>query len=196
MNKVTYLDGKEDGVKALAQAAYPAYGGRIFKFEARDSVALSGSYWDGGSRSSYVGINLETRKSVAVPQFDPPQFGGPIETPKVVLRPNFAIVEHSFFCGKDMGLTFYIHPSDAPQMITESDSVTDDEKIVLEFTAALKNTYGGRTNIRLGEARRKYGITRERWEDAQGPLKPRKLLNKAGSITPQGRNVDTSPYRS
>jgi hypothetical protein len=192
--KTTYLSGTEPGVKELGQAV--GYTGRKYAFKAVEEVQVKSTYWDGGSRSTWTAVKLSTRQVVPLPKFDPPQFGGPQSIPPIPLEQDMAIIEHSIFCGKDMGLTIYIHPSDSPQMITETDSATDDEKIVLEFTAALKNTYGGRTNIRLGEARRQYGITLERWEAAQGTLKERKLLTKVGSITPSGRNIDTSPYRS
>lgn len=191
----TYLTGKEDGIKMLAMAVFPGYKGRRYKFQTVTSVSLDGTYWDGGSRSSYGGVNLATGKSAPLPQFDPPQFGGPVSTPKVDVRPGMAVVEHSIFCGKDHGITFYVHPDDAPALIPAPADVTEDEKIVLLFTSTLKNSYGGKSNIRFTEATDRYGISQDAWTAAQDSLKARKLLNKAGSITPDGRNVDTAPYR-
>jgi len=192
---ITYLDGNEPNIQRLARAVFPSYRGRKFSFEVADSVALTGTYWDGGSRSSYGGVNLSTFQAASLPQFDPPQFGGPIQTPKVEVRPGMAIVEHSIFRGRDAGITFYVHPSDAPQLLPEPESVTEDEQIVLVFTHARKNTYGGRSNIRFTEAHRRYGITADRWTAAQETLKARKLLRANGSITPAGKNVDTGEYR-
>ena len=131
-----------------------------------------------------------------MPHFDPPQFGGPRETPVAELRPDLAIVEHSIFCGKDMGLTFYIHPSDAPQLLPDTPDATENERIVLEFTSGLKNTYGGRTNIRFTEAGRKYGISAEDWETAVQSCISKGWLRKNRAITPDGRNVDTGDIRS
>ena len=192
---ITYLDGNEPNVQRLAQAVFPSYRGRKFSFEVADKVALTGTYWDGGSRSSYGGVNLSNFQAASLPQFDPPQHGGPIQTPEVEGRPGMAVVEHSIFCGRDTGITFYVHPSDAPQLLPEPESVTEDEQIVLAFTRSLKNTSGGRSNIRFTEAHRRYGIPADRWTAAQETRKARTLLRKNGSDTPAGRNVDTGEYR-
>jgi len=191
---ITYLDGNEPNVQRLAQAVFPSYRGRKFSFKVADSVALTGTYWDGGSRSSYGGVNLSNFQAASLPQFAPPLHGGPIQTPEVEVRPGMAVVKHSIFCGRDTGITFYVHPSDAPQLLPEPESVTGDEQIVLAFTHR-KNTYGGRSNVRFTEAHRRYGITADRWTAAQEDLKARKLLRANGSITPAGRNVDTGEYR-
>ncbi len=192
---ITYLDGNEPNIQRLAQAVFPSYRGRKFSFQVADSVALTGTYWDGGSRSSYGGVNLSNFQAASLPQFDPPQHGGPIQTPEVEVQPGMAVVEHSIFCGRDTGITFYVHPSDAPQLLPEPESVTEDEQIVLAFTRSLKNTSGGRSNIRFTEAHSRYGITADRWTAAQEDLKARKLLRANGSITPAGRNVDPGEHR-
>jgi len=192
---ITYLDGNEPNIQRLARAVFPSYRGRKYSFQVADSVALTGTYWDGGSRSSYGGVNLSNFQAASLPQFDPPQHGGPIQTPEVEVRPGMAVVKHSIFCGRDTGITFYVHPSDAPQLLPEPESVTEDEQIVLAFTKSRKNTYGGRSNVRFTEAHRRYGITADRWTAAQEDLKARKLLRANGSITPAGRNVDTGEYR-
>mgnify|MGYP003651982422 CR=1 FL=1 len=182
---ITYLDGNEANVKRLARAVFPHYRGRKFSFQVVETVALTGTYWDGGSRSSYGGVSLADYSAATVPQFEPPQFGGPTQAPTVEVKPGMVVVEHSIFCGRDTGITFYVHPSDAPQLLPEPDSVTEDEKIVLLFTGSLKYT----------EAHSRYGITADRWTAAQEALKVRKLLRANGSITPAGRNVDTGEYR-
>ena len=190
MNR-TYLTGTETGIKALALAAFPGYNGRKFAFKATESVELHDMDWSGGTHSDYAGVNLATRQAIAVPDLHLPR-----TTPTVALHQGLAIVEHRRFCGKDMGIVFHVHPTDAPQMLPPAVEATDDEKIVLAFTGALKNTYSGRKNIRLTEAHRAYRITADRWVAAQDSLKARKLLTKSGAITPDGRNVDTTPYRT
>ena len=157
---ITYLDGNEANVKRLARAVFPHYRGRKFSFQVVETVALTGTYWDGGSRSSYGGVSLADYSAATVPQFEPPQFGGPTQAPTVEVTPGM-----------------------------------EDEKIVLLFTGSLKNTYGGRSNVRYTEAHSRYGITADRWTAAQEALKARKLLRANGSITPAGRNVDTGEYR-
>jgi len=193
---MTYLNGNEKNIQRLARAVFPSYRGRKFQFRATETVTLTGTYWDGGSRSEYGGVNLSNFRAANLPQFDPPEFGGPASAPKIDIRPGMAVVEHSISAGRDTGITFYIHPSDAPSLLPEPESVAEDEQIVLAFTNALQNSYGGRSNIRFTEAKRRYGITADRWTAAQEQLKGRKLLRKNGSITPAGRNVDTGDYRA
>lgn len=43
----------------------------------------------------------------------------PVEGKTVELSPEVLIVEHSIFCGKDSGITVYVHPSVMPKLLTE-----------------------------------------------------------------------------
>jgi hypothetical protein len=75
-------------------------------------------------------------------------------------------------------------------MLPAGDSgASEAQTIVLLATAALKNTYGGETGIRFREASRKFGISREAWETATAECITAGTLNKAGAITPKGRNA-------
>jgi len=82
-----------------------------------DFVALDGTYWDGGSRYTYHTINLATRKVGAAPQYAPPQFGGPRETPQAPLISGAAIVRIGIFCGKTATVKIYLHPEDAAHLL-------------------------------------------------------------------------------
>ena len=79
---------------------------------ATTSVTLTGTYWDGGSRSTYTAIRLADMAIETAPQFNPPQFGGPASPPVVPLRQGYVIIEHGIFCGKPSEPTIYVHPSD------------------------------------------------------------------------------------
>ena len=99
------------------------------------------------------------------------------------------VVQHTNSYGGRRHLHIYVHPDDAPRLLPPAEGVTDNEKIVLTYTARLKNTYGGETNIRFREASRETKITAGEWENAKTALISRKLLNKAGAITVAGRNA-------
>jgi hypothetical protein len=174
----------------LMRAAFPSYHGRQFKICVTDTVCVS-SYWDGGSKDSFVFVDLETAEtSRQVPPqsaFDPVIPGAEA----VTLPAGAGCVEHTIYRGKDLGLSLHLSPANATKMLPDPDPVSDDESTVLQFTATYKNTYGGRTNIRFAEAAEETGITHERWSEAVRTLTARKLLNKAGSITPAGRNAAT-----
>ena len=73
-------------------------------------VRISGSYWDGGSRSDYFLVNIATKEVVPIPGVSPMQFGGPKEDPVQHLQPGFAIIEAGTFCGKPSTPTVYLHP--------------------------------------------------------------------------------------
>jgi hypothetical protein len=175
-------------LRAMARVAFPSYNGRTYELDASGVVDVR-SYWSGGSRDTFVAVNLATRRTLAVPQNGTPFDGGPIARDGVAIPLGFAIVEHSIFCGRDVGITFHVHPNAAAQLLPLPIDVSDDQRTVLKYTARLKNTYGGESDIRYREAARDTAITRERWTIAQAQLRERRMLNAANAITPSGRNA-------
>ena len=164
--------------------------GQKFNAQVTESITLHNTYWSGGTKSNYYYINMLTgQKSPVTGTPSPHHFGGDMEGRKVIIEPNRAIVEYSTFCGKDMGLTFYIHPDNAQQLIPAPCDITDNQKIVLEYTARYKNSYGGKSNIRFCEARQDRGITESDWDSAKQACIDAGYLRKNGSITPDGRNA-------
>lgn len=75
-----------------------------------EKVTISGSYWDGGSRSDYFLIDLRTMHATPIAGVAPMQFGGPKEDPVVNLEPHQAVVCAGTFCGKPATPTVYLHP--------------------------------------------------------------------------------------
>ena len=74
------------------------------------AVALDGTCWDGGSRSVYYLVHIDSRHAEALPSSVPPQFGGPTVVPTKAIQPGYAIVEAGTFCGKPATPTVYLHP--------------------------------------------------------------------------------------
>jgi len=175
-------------VKAMASKTFPAYRGRTFKLSSSSHPIDVTSYWGGGSRDYYVALNLTTGKTLPVPQNGTPFDGGPVAPDGVGVPPGYLIAEHTIFCGKDLGITFHVHPDTSTKFLPDPVELTDDGRIVLNLTSGLKNTYGGETDIRFREAQRD-GMTRDRWDTAQARLIADKLLNRAGAITTAGRNA-------
>lgn len=164
---------------------------REYEVEVTEEVKLSDNYWSGGgTRYEYRGVDLETGK-VLSPSFD--EYGNPFtcpHVPTVKLQPNHAIVKFGCFCGKKMSPTIFIHPQNANKLLTTTKTeLSDNERIVLFYTRSLKSSYGGISNYRWHEAHRKHGISLEDWEEAKTSLISKKLLNKRGAITPDGRNA-------
>jgi hypothetical protein len=65
----------------------------------------------------------------------------------------------------------------------------EDEKIVLAAIRSLKSSYAGIPNYRFHCVHKKTGITLERWNEVKESLTKKGYLNKAGAITPNGKNV-------
>lgn len=180
-----YLDPKQ-----VPDYLRGGYTGRQYQAKISDTVYLTDTSWGGGSRSTYQFVDLATGARKPVPgNPDPYQFGGDMEGTTVEIPVNCAVVEHSIFCGKDMGLTFHLHQCDAQKLLPAPDLLTMAEQIVLAATRTYKNTYGGKSNIRYHEASRETGIEEHDWETAKKVLISRNLLNKAGSITVSGKNA-------
>src|SRR5208282_4301670 len=61
------------------------------------------------------------------------------------LPAGIAMVVHSMFCGKDMGLTFHVHPDSAAKLLPAGgEPLTETQKLVLNATASLKSSYNGK----------------------------------------------------
>jgi hypothetical protein len=103
-------------VSAIIRAADPSYRKQKAALYARESLALSGTYWDGGSRNTYTAVDLSTLRAVAAPQFDPPQFGGG-DTRTVAIPEGIAIVRTGVFCGKTAYAAVYLNPANMARLL-------------------------------------------------------------------------------
>lgn len=104
-------------LKRIIQAAFPNYKKRTASFRVFTGKRNVNSYWDGGSRSEFVLIELATMRRKPLPTASHPfydisskgltnQKAEAIETDHVgnvyltELPPGFALVEAGTFCGK------------------------------------------------------------------------------------------------
>jgi hypothetical protein len=182
-----WIDKPDETIRKIVNATFPSYKGRKFQLSTDIPTRLD-SYWSGGSRSFYSFYELNTGKVLDVGSNHPFfEAGKPRELE--TLPPGIVIVKHSIFCGKDMGITIYANSGDLAPMLPPKVELTQNEKIVLEYTRSLKSSYAGIKNYRFHEAKREKGICLEEWEAAKAALIERKLLNKRGAITPAGRNA-------
>lgn len=173
-------------------SAFPNYNGRKYYVVSGYTVQLSGDSWEGGSKTTYVGVNMKTGKT-ASPSI---QYGNPFtnstgKIPYVKLQLNFAIVAHRVFCGQDCGLVAYVHPDNFTKLLPHEVALTGDEKVVLRCTKENKSSYGGISNYRFHIAHTRYGMAWNVWINTKAALVEKKLLDKRGAITTQGRNAIT-----
>lgn len=102
----------------VIRAADSTYRKHQATLSARETVCLSGTYWDGGSRSEYTAVDLVTGRSKGAPHYDPPQFGGPMVDPVVAIPEGIAIVETGIFQGKQATARVYVNPSNMAKLLT------------------------------------------------------------------------------
>jgi hypothetical protein len=200
-----YLDSKL--VPASLRCGYT---GKKFKAHVCETVRVpaDAGLWSGGSREVFTMLRIGDGASLPLPGRDAAPWGDarrvedapPARCERVIaLTPGIAVVCHSYFCGNDMGLVFYLHPQDAAPMLPACmDELTDDERHVLA-SMGFKSSYNGKDRFQLQrdqtnppwspKAEHKPFPTREAWAVAVASLKTRGFLTQQGGITPAGRNA-------
>lgn len=173
-------------VPAVLLRAFPDYRGRTFAAVVGATVTLDGAFWSGGSRSTYLGLELATGRvaTAAAAATNPPQFGGLPQTAVVELAQGWAVVEHIIHCGKDHGLVFHVRPDcvaallPAPAVVELSPAAL----VVLYVTCSLK------AHARRSEAAH-HGVNGGAYDSALAELKALGYVDPRGAATVAGRNV-------
>lgn len=98
--------------KKIGKLAYPSYKGRKFREDRKGRVTFYDLNWSGGTRNTYTLVRLTDGATDPGVRNLPP-WANPFEGKTVEIPAGFAIVEHSFFCGKDSGLTVYYAKQEA-----------------------------------------------------------------------------------
>jgi hypothetical protein len=166
-----------------------SYNGKKFRAVITDTVHIGSQGWSGGSQTTYSMVDLATGNTLPIVDTRPwPQNQSSLgERP---ISAGVAVVEHTTYRGRDLGLTFYIHPENAPQYLPlVSDNLTYEEKLILAAMKRYKASY------RWVELERK-GITRERYEsEFKSDLVSAGYVTARNAITVKGRNVDISEIK-
>jgi hypothetical protein len=114
------LSFKDPKVRRIIQAAFP---GAKTRRPVRVRICQSyhvNDYWDGGSRTYSVFVrlsDLSVMSSAAMPKASRQVAGNPFGLPigDIEIGEGFAVVEHSIFCGKDMGYRIVVGETKALQ---------------------------------------------------------------------------------
>ena len=172
-------------VPNLIRGTFPTWKGKKVRLQAAETVTISNLNWGGGTRSQYRACTLSgqpTGNADAANQTAP--WNNPVEGKPVQIPTGHVLVEHSIFCGKDAGLTIYVHPQDMPRYLPTAgaDTLTPEEVIVLKCIRTYISSY------RRQEAQRE-GITAAQYETAVSSLKEKGLLSKSGGLTLAGKNT-------
>lgn len=188
MRNVIHLDPE-----MVPAALRGSYNGKTFKAIVTESVTIpvTAGLWEGGSRDLYSVVSLDHgTREIPGQRLAPWSPGRGDHT--VELLPGIVVVEHSIFCGKDMGLTFYVHPENATKLLpAPAAELTRLERVVLEATRSYKSSYAGMDRFQMAhrDYAGKFAFTRSEWDMAKAHLVELGMLNKAGAITNKGRNA-------
>ena len=193
MSPVIHIERAQ--VASLIAATFPDYTGRKFRVIASKLVTIMDLNWSGGSRSQYAGCTLDgmpTGNLAAWNQVAP--WRNAAEGSQVEIPRGACVVKHSISCGKDVGLTFYVHPANMPTFIPERAELSHVEKLVLKYSKERRASYGGKDRYGQALDDHSYSDTgdfpsRVEWEDAKRALIMRELLNGRGAITDKGKNA-------
>jgi hypothetical protein len=179
-----------------------SYRGRMYQAVLGDKVDIpaSAGNWHDGSRETYWAVELKSGNRVPVSdQVSPPWDAGRAER-EVTLQQGLVVVRHTISRGRDMGLTFFMHPVDAAPMLPAPVTLTSHEQIVLRASAWFKAAYNGKTRYEMAkedlfsmrvklEPGERFP-SRAEWATAKTALVTKKLLTEAGAITVAGRNAE------
>ena len=193
-NETIYLDSNQ--VPATIRGNYT---GKHFRAIVTDSVFIpaDAGLWSGGSRTTYRAVNLETGATRAASDNMSAPWNSSRKDSRVDLRDGLAIVSHVYFCGKDLGLTIYVNPTNAAALLPAPVELSPLARAVLKYTKERKSSYNGRDrfdmlieDLRYGD---KLGLdsipTRDDWNREKAELIAGGFLNKAGAITTKGKNA-------
>jgi hypothetical protein len=188
MNTI-YLDPNQ-----VPQSLRGSYTGKKFHAILTEEISIpsDAGLWSGGSREQYYLVEISTGRSIPTPSQGTAPWDKARHSYQGTLPEGVALVCHSMFCGKDMGLTFYVRPDAAAKLLPEkSEELSEHEKIVLSATASYKSSYNGMDRYEMAKSYA-YGAqsfpTRAEWDEAKALLITKGMLNKAGAITNKGRN--------
>lgn len=159
------------------------YSGNKFKVSICEKVTIPShsGLWDGGSRDQYFLVKPSTGAAM-IGSSDSSPWDPSRKDKEVILNSDVVVIEHSIFCGKDMGLTIYAHPQViAPYLPKSDDNLTETMRTVLKIVRSYKSQYRKQY---AGEA----GISEKTYAAVIDDLKSSGYLTANGAITIKGKN--------
>lgn len=113
-----YVKLAKKDVLGIVKATFPDWKGRKVKARAVEKVHITGLNWSGGSRSQYRSCTIDGRPLGSMDHHNQvAPWDQTAEGQSCPIPPGAVVVEHSIFCGKDSGLTIYVHPNDMPKFL-------------------------------------------------------------------------------
>lgn len=183
-----FLKRSDETVNQIINATFPGYNGRKVVANVTDTVTMHGTMWDSGNRRTYTLLRLADMATIPVPQESYGERSAGHHTAFPIPDGVVVVVLNESGIAGD-GIEIHSPAANITPLLEAPADLTKDEEIVLMATAGLKSSYAGIKNYRFSEARSRTGITQDRWDAAKAALIDRKMLNKAGAITTDGKNA-------
>ena len=98
----------------IVKAAFPKYKGRKFNLLFTDTVLFHDTNWSDGTRNFYASVRTDGTVG-RFASYSP--WNNPVEGQTVQLPADVIVVQHTYYCGVDCGITIYAHPSLAPALL-------------------------------------------------------------------------------
>lgn len=155
-----------------------SYSGKKFAVTVCEETSFNGSdlSWSGGSKTTVDFVRLSDGAVMA-------SLGESASTVKVKTVPGIVIRAHVMFCGKDLGLEFYVNPHNAAGFtLAATPELSETERKVLKIIRAYKSSY------RREEASRE-GIPAAQYDATLEALKANGMLAANGALTVAGKNA-------
>lgn len=181
---------KPSEIRPIIDATFPEYRGpkASVRIQATAEYSAADLCWQDGSKTEVKALrNINGELVVAdlntIPMTSAASFYG-------VIPPDFMLVEHVIFCGKDLGIRCVVSPDSVflPKLLPAPVELTDDEVLVLSAHAQLKSGV-----YRAAAVGRVAGHDEQQFKVLVETLARRGLLsvNKLGAsqITLDGKNA-------
>ena len=152
-----------------------------------ETIEFTGTNWDSGYKREYTVVDLTTMRVVPVPNQPSPWHQTQLHSDTHNINPGYAVVVWQW-AGTRHWVEIWGHPQTVSGLITKTPELSRDEMIVLCCTRSYKSSYGGIPQYRQYMAMGK-GMSSIVWEETKQKLIERKLLNKAGALTIDGKNA-------
>jgi hypothetical protein len=100
--------------KPFIEKTFPEYSGRKFFVEFEETVFFWDTNWGGGTRNVFKAMSFDGK---VFGMNVPAPWKNMVEGTSLHLNENVVVVEHSIFCGCDMGIRIHAHPSLSPKLL-------------------------------------------------------------------------------
>lgn len=109
------LSKADKTVKAIIRATFPDWKGRKVRAIVATEYKMA-DHWGGGTRDFVKAYGLESG-AASEPRVEAQNPMNAKAHATVAIPENVVLVEHSIFCGEDVGVTIYVNPANAAKLL-------------------------------------------------------------------------------